>query len=152
MTPEFFESGTSVDEYLRDQRTYRSVVQALVRDADADDADAAALAGALAGFPGPANATVFTESWCGDSACNLPIVRSLFAKAGVPFRVFDRASHPGLNDWYRGRDVTHIPVVSLWSADGTEIARWVEAPKAIEPRKAAWKAEHPRMIRARSLI
>ena len=146
MTQDYFDSGSEIETYLKDVRSYRSLVRSLTKEARVDAAAAAELQKALADHPGPVIATVHTEPWCGDSACNLPILRPLFAAAGIPFRVFDEANHPELKEYYRADGEGHIPVLSLWDGQGHEIGRWVEAPAAVQPLKQQWKAEHPRLM------
>lgn len=146
MTPEYFGSGTDIETYIKEIKNYRSLVQGLAREASAKDADVEELKATLARYPGPVKASAFTESWCGDSASNLPILKSLFGKAGIAFRVFDMEHHGELKQHYHDDEVDHIPVVSLWDAGGAEIVRWIEAPAAVNPIKDAWKAKHPRMM------
>ncbi|MBN2874542.1 MAG: thioredoxin family protein [Spirochaetales bacterium] len=146
MNRTYYESGTDVEDYLRDLRTYRSFVQKLAQEATATDEGVQALVAALKPRQTPVVASIFTEPWCGDSACNLPILRSLFQQAAIPLRVFDRARHGELQKRYHDEGVDHIPVVSLWDAQGDEVARWIEAPAAIAPLKDEWKQQHPRMM------
>lgn len=146
MTKDYFETGFDIETYLQEIRNYRSLVRKLTRDAEVDDAHIKALRKALQKIPGPVLATVETESWCGDSACNLPILHRLFAGAEVPFRVFDREHHPELKELYLADGEKHIPVVSLWDGDGRELGRWIEAPADVQPMKKKWKKEHPRMM------
>lgn len=146
MNKDYFATGFNIDTYLEEVRSYRSLVRSLIKDAQVDKATGTALKSALADHPGPVLATVHTEPWCGDSACNLPILRPLFAAAEIPFRVFDQEQHPELKEYYRADGEGHIPVVSLWDGPGREIARWVEAPAAVQPLKQQWKAEHPRLM------
>jgi len=146
MTPEYYESGVEIESYLAGYRNYLSLVRGMVRDAQAAEPEVEALRSALALHPGPVRAGAHTEPWCGDWACNLPILRNLFQRAGVPFRVFDDQRQPELKQHYRAEGCTHIPVVSLWDGTGREILRWIEAPQAVEPLKEEWKAANPRLM------
>ena len=87
---------------------------------------------------------MMTEDWCGDSACNLPIIGALMDGAGIDFRVMRGSENEGLRDYYRDRGDVHIPVVSVWDREFDEIACWVEAPQTMNERKNAWKAANPR--------
>ncbi len=88
-------------------------------------------------------ASLMTEDWCGDSACNVPVLMKLFEQAEIPFYIVRGSEHTELNDFYNNSGATHIPVVSIWAEDGTELARWVEAPEAVSKLKDEWKAERP---------
>jgi hypothetical protein len=146
MTQDYFERGFDIETYLEETRSYRSLVRRLNREAEVGANHVEDLKKALSSHSGPVLATVVTESWCGDSACNLPLLRRLFAEAEVPFRVFDREHHPELKELYLAEGEKHIPVVSLWDGEGREIGRWIEAPAAVQPLKKKWKKEHPRMM------
>jgi len=146
MTQDYFESGSEIENYLRDLRSYRSLVRSLTRDAIVQSSHIEALQNALQDHPQPVTATAHTEGWCGDWACNLPILRSLFRETNVPFRVFDEEHHPELKEHYRLEGTVHIPVVSLWDGEGKEIGRWVEAPETVTPLKTEWKERNPRLM------
>lgn len=146
MTKELFERGYPADSYVKNLRNYRSLVKKWTEEAEADPADVKLLKERAAERPQPVRATVSTEDWCGDSALNLPLLNDLFTKAGIELRVFRGSEIPDLKNIYESEGVDHIPVVSLWDGDGKEIGRWVEAPQAIQPKKEAWKSEHPRFM------
>ncbi len=138
-----FEDGKNAAEYLSELKIFRALVQKLIGEAQADPGHVSDLKNALANFSQPVRATAMTEDWCGDSACNLPVLSSLFAKAGIDFVVFHGSEYPELKKYYHDMDVDHIPVISLWDGDGKEIGRFVEQPAAVAPLKDAWKAERP---------
>ena len=151
MTAPSFELGIEPDHYIESLRNYRSLVKQLRTDAAAAPIDAAVeqLRARVAGVPqAPVRATLMTEDWCGDSACNLPILAELFARAGVEFRVFRGSEHRALQSAYHARSIEHIPVCSLWDGAGAELAVWIERPAACAPRADAWKAAHPQFMRA----
>lgn len=138
-----FDQGYDMDTYVRTLRNYRSLVRGLVEEADASDEHAALLADRASAFGGPVRATVTTEDWCGDSALNLPILASLFRKAGIELRIFRGSEYEQLKRKYESEGDDHIPVLSLWDAGGEELARWIEAPVAVDAMKSEWKAERP---------
>ncbi len=142
MNQELFETGYSVDDYVRNLRNYRSVVRSLVEEVRADDGHASELA-KKSEERGGLRATMMSEDWCGDAACNLPILADLFQKAGIELRVLRGSEHEELKDRYENEGDDHIPVFSLWDAEWTEVSRWIEAPASMERKKSAWKAEHP---------
>jgi len=117
-----------------------------MNDAHARSEHVEALKAAVAGAPGLVRATVMTEDWCGDSACNIPILASLFGGAGIELRIIRGSEQQDLNDYYNKSGADHIPVISIWDGDFNEIARWMEAPAAVSVRKDAWKAERPEFM------
>ena len=141
-----FEDGKKAAEYLAELKNYRSLVRGLVDVAEADPDRVSALKTASATYSQPIRATAMTEDWCGDSACNLPVLSELFAAADIDFVVFHGSEYPELEKYYHDMDVDHIPVISLWDGDGKEIGRFVEQPKAITPLKNAWKSERPEFM------
>ncbi len=146
MNTNIFEAGFDVSSYVGSLRNYRSVVKALMNDACASPEHVEALKAAVAGVREPVRATVMTEDWCGDSACNIPILSSLFDGAGIELRIFRGSERQDLNDFYNRSGADHIPVISIWDGDFNEIARWIEAPATVSVRKDAWKAERPEFM------
>lgn len=150
MTLELFESGREPEAYVTVLRNYRSFVKSLM-GAPADHDHVAALSQAAGGWSGPVRATIMTEDWCGDSACNVPILASLFDGAGIELRILRGSEHPGLKDYYENGSshhpgTDHIPVLSIWDGDFNEVVRWVEAPAQIEEKKSGWKAGYPEFV------
>jgi len=141
-----FERGFDVESYVGALRNYRSFVRSLMAEAHALPDHIRALRAAVAGLQAPARATIMTEDWCGDSACNLPILASLFDGAGVELRIHRGSEMPPLKEFYENAGVDHIPVLSIWDGGFSEIARWVEAPAAVTVRKDAWKADRPEFM------
>jgi hypothetical protein len=144
MDAERFERGYDAGTYVANLRNYRSFVKQLMGEAVADSGHVSELSGALEQWEQPVRATMMTEDWCGDSACNVPILADLFEKAGIPYRVFRGSEESELKKMYESEGDTHIPAVSLWDGSGAEIARWIEAPQAVQGKKDQWKADHPR--------
>ena len=146
MNTKIIDAGFDVESYVGSLRNYRSAVRSLMNDAHARIEHVKALKTAIAGIPGPVRATVMTEDWCGDSACNIPILASLFSGAGIELRIIRGSEQQDLNDYYSKSGADHIPVISIWDGDFNEIARWIEAPAAVSVRKDAWKAERPEFM------
>ena len=141
-----FEKGKKASQYVAELRNYRSLVRALVEAAEADRDHVAALKAAAEKYPQPVRATAMSEDWCGDSACNMPILTKLFEGAEIEFAVFHGSEYPELEKYYNDLGVDHIPVISLWDGEGNEIGRFVEQPASITPLKDAWKAERPEFM------
>lgn len=146
MNIDIFDSALTVERYLASLRNYRSFVRSLMDEARASSEHVAVLTAAVANHAPPVRAILMTEDWCGDSACNLPILASLLEGAGIVLRVVRGSEQPALNDYYTTLGVDHIPVLSLWDGSFAEIGRWIEAPAAVTVRKDAWKAERPEFM------
>lgn len=143
MDTHIFNAGYEPESYVANLRNYRTFVKRLMGEASAEPDHVEALRGALASLGGPVRATMMTEDWCGDSACNAPVLADFFSRAGVEFRVLRGSEHTELKEGYEREGATHIPVVSLWDGSWSELVRWIEAPAVVEEKKTAWKAEHP---------
>ena len=146
LTEDYFDRGLDIPEYIEQLRNYRSLVRKLMEEAQAEPEHIEMLRKSTAEHPQPVRATAHTEDWCGDWACNVPILRSLFEEAGIPFRVLRGSENPELKKRYEREGVEHIPVVSLWNGEGEEIARWVEAPEKVSEMKSRWKKENPELM------
>jgi len=143
MDTQTFEQGYDAETYVANLRNYRTFVKRLMGEASANDDHVMALKDATEGLEVPVRATMMTEDWCGDSACNTPVLADLFSRAGIEFRVFRGSEQADLKEKYNSEGATHIPVVSLWDGSGREYVRWIEAPAAVDRKKTEWKAKHP---------
>ncbi len=143
MNTEDFQQGYDIATYVTNLRNYRSLVKRLMEKVQVNAKDIAALRDAVGGFAQPVRATMMTEDWCGDSACNVPVLAQLFEGAGIEFRVFRGSEKEDLKSMYENDGDDHIPVVSLWDGNGKELGRWIEAPQAVQEQKDTWKAAHP---------
>lgn len=141
-----FNTGIAPDAYAGELRNYRSLVRRLIDEAPTPPPLAAEFKAAVGRFEQPVRATIMTEDWCGDSACNFPLLWKLCDAAGVPLRIFRGSEHPEFKEAYERDGDDHIPAVSFWDGSGSEIARWIEAPESIDEKKAAWKAERPHFM------
>jgi hypothetical protein len=147
MTDEYFRRGMTFEEYVSQARNYRSFIKDLIGKATVRPEEIEALVQACAGRSGPVRATVNTEDWCGDWACNAAYLNALFSGAGIEMRIFRGSEHGEIKERYEQDGDDHIPAVSLWDGNGRELARWIEAPAAVSEKKDAWKADNPEFIR-----
>lgn len=143
MNTEEFQQGYDIETYVSNLRNYRSLVKRLMGKAPVKADDIAALRAAVGSYAQPVRATIMTEDWCGDSACNVPVLAQLFEGAGIELRVFRGSENEDLKAMYENDGDDHIPVVSLWDAEGKELGRWIEAPQAVQEQKETWKAANP---------
>ncbi|MFP3959001.1 MAG: thioredoxin family protein [Spirochaetaceae bacterium] len=143
MTEKIFEQGYTTETYLKNLRNYRAFVRRLTDTARASDGHVEKLERLRAMHPQPLRATMMSEDWCGDSACNLPVLADFFHRAGIELRILRGSEHPKVRQAYEREGADHIPVVSLWDGSWNELLRWIEAPQAVAEKKDAWKSEHP---------
>ncbi len=128
--------------YVQNVRNYRSLMKRLYETATPNADHVERLANA-AEQTNAAYASVQTEDWCGDAACVIPVLAPFFAAADIELVIARGSDIPEFKDYYEKDGDDHIPAVSIWSTDGTELVRWIEAPEAVGKKKDAWKAEHP---------
>ena len=145
MIQEIKEKGFEPNDYITNVRNYRSLIKKLAGEASTDDSHVDRLAEAAA-TRNVWFASLMTEDWCGDSACNVPALMKLFEQAEIPFYIVRGSDHEELNDYYNNSGATHIPVVSIWAEDETELTRWVEAPESVSKLKDEWKAGRPEFM------
>jgi len=140
---ELFAEGIEPESYTQGLRNYRKLVTDLYAEVVPDEQWATLFSSAVAAAGERTFMTVMTEDWCGDSACNVPLLTRLASGANLPFRVFRGSDFPTLKSYYNDRNVTHIPVVSIWDSQERELFRWIERPAACAAPADAWKAAHP---------
>lgn len=150
LSDDYFNNGMTMDEYLSSARNYRSFVRQLTEKAHVSDSQIQRLQ-EMQKRLGRLRVTVNTEDWCGDWACNAPILSALFKSAGVEMRIFRGSEFPLLKERYERDGDDHIPAVSIWNEEGEELLRWIEAPEAVSKKKDQWKAEHPEFTRTYAL-
>ncbi|MBT3273114.1 MAG: hypothetical protein HN368_08180 [Spirochaetales bacterium] len=141
-----YEKGTPAAEYIEDLKIYKATVRSLIGKASADSTHIQGLIKAAACHAQPVRATVMTEDWCGDSACNMPVLARLFEGADIQCTVFHGSDYPELKKYYEDSGDDHIPVISIWDGNGKEIGRWVEQPEAIASLKDGWENERPEFM------
>ena len=122
MTPERFEQGLTLPQYLEQMRMNRERFVQRMQAADGD--------GSLTRPGRTLNVLVITEDWCGDSLYHFPILARLVeGDADVELRVFLRDRNPDIMDQFlkRGRHRT-IPVFVFFDEAMNELARFIERP------------------------
>ncbi len=146
MTEEQFLAGMTVDEYVPNIRNYRSFIRDLMGEPNPDPLHVGQLTSATTDLPGPVRATFMSEDWCGDAACNLPVIAALFEQAGIELRIIRSSEDGALKEYYESDGDDHIPAVSVWDGDFVEKVRWIESPASIQVQKSAWKEERPEFM------
>lgn len=85
---------------------------------------------------------IITESWCGDSAQNLPYIAAI-AKENymINLRIILRDSNPDIMDQYLTNGTRSIPKLISFNLAGEELFRWGPRPTAAIELINQWKAE-----------
>lgn len=79
----------------------------------------------------PQHWMVLTESWCGDSAYNLPPIAAAAALSDrIDLRILPRDAHLDVMDRYLTGGARSIPKLVAFSADGEERFTWGPRPEA----------------------
>ena len=74
---------------------------------------------------------VITETWCGDSAQNLPyLVKMAALNPNIDFRIILRDSNPEIMDLYLTNGTRSIPKLVAFDTEGNELFTWGPRPKA----------------------
>lgn len=85
---------------------------------------------------------VITESWCGDSAQNLPyIAKMALLNPGIDFRIIHRDENPDIMDLYLTNGTRSIPKLIVFDLEGNELFTWGPRPKTAQELIIQWKNE-----------
>lgn len=85
---------------------------------------------------------IITESWCGDSAQNLPYIAAIARENFlINLRIILRDSNPDIMDQYLTNGTRSIPKLIAFDIAGEELFRWGPRPKAVIELINQWKAE-----------
>jgi len=143
MNNEIISAGMDPNDYIHGIRNYRSFIRELNNQIEVEQEWVDAFASELARLTNVKGATFMSEDWCGDAACNLPVLAKICDQAELELRVIRGSEQPVLNSFYEDDGTDHIPVFSIWDEESNEIIRWVEAPRGIQKKKDEWKSRHP---------
>jgi len=144
ITPDYWLTGLTLDEYVAGMKMNQSHMTRRLASVQLTSAERSA----FARYHSRMRFLVMTEDWCGDALMNLPVVaRIVEALPDADLRVFVRSTAVELNAYYAGRDVTKIPVVTLFLDEGfRELATWVERPRTADAWRTEWMAAHPDFV------
>jgi Thioredoxin len=140
VTPERFEQGLTLPQYLEQMRMNRERFVQLMQAADRD--------GSLTRPGRKLNVLVITEDWCGDGIDNLPVLaRMLEGHPHIQMRVFLRDRNPDVMEQFlkHGR-YRSIPVFAFLDEAMNEVARFTERAPVAEPRRAPRSPEWRRGV------
>jgi hypothetical protein len=85
---------------------------------------------------------IISETWCGDSAQNIPFIAKIAAEnPSIEIMIVMRDSNPDVMDLYLTNGTRSIPILVAFDESGEELFRWGprpdEAKKLFEDLKAA---------------
>ncbi len=85
---------------------------------------------------------VITESWCGDSAQNLPYIAKIASlNPKIDLRIILRDSNPDIMDLYLTNGTRSIPKLIAFDSEGNELFTWGPRPKTAQELINQWKSE-----------
>ena len=83
---------------------------------------------------------VFTETWCGDAAQNVPVLAKIAqASAHINLHVLMRDEHPALMDHFLTNGGKSIPKLAATDASGNVLYTWGPRPTAAQEMVMDWK-------------
>ncbi len=85
---------------------------------------------------------VFSETWCGDAAHNLPFIAKWAAYTGVELRIVLRDENPTLMDEFLTNGGRSIPKLVRLNEELTVLGTWGPRPSPLMQKHTEWKA-HP---------
>lgn len=101
-----------------------------------------ALQAVVATIDAPQLWMVLTETWCGDSAYNLPILAEAAAFSDhVDLRILPRDENLDIMDQYLTGGSRSIPKLVAFAEDGTELFQWGPRPAGAVQLREELKAE-----------
>lgn len=84
---------------------------------------------------------VFSETWCGDAAHNLPFLSKWADYAGVDMRIVFRDEHPELMDEFLTNGGKSIPKLVRMDENFEVLGTWGPRPTPLMEEYARWKAQ-----------
>jgi hypothetical protein len=134
ITPEFFNNGLNLQEYLDGMTKNRELFETNYSNFKLNESELAA----LAAVKGARHILVLTEDWCGDSVRYLPaLARMAEAAEHWDIRFFYRDAHPNLaGRWLKHGTQRAIPVIAFFDEEWNECGCFVERPSPVYEEEA----------------
>jgi len=103
--------------------------------------------GLIEGIKKPQTWYLITETWCGDSAQNLPVIAKIAAasKEKIDLRIILRDENPEWIDKYRTNGGKSIPKLVSFDQEGEELFSWGPRPLSAHHIMLNWK-ENPLQV------
>ncbi|GEM_PF-1389464 len=91
---------------------------------------------------------IFTESWCGDSLMNLPILAKIAeASPMVSIKYYYKSKFPELARFFEEKDLGSIPLCWVTDEKLNLIGYWIERPKSADRLILDWKQGNPEFLK-----
>lgn len=84
---------------------------------------------------------LFSETWCGDAAHNLPFIAHWAEYKGIPLRIILRDEHTDLMDQFLTNGGRSIPKLVRMGSDFTVKGTWGPRPEALQSVYLEWRAK-----------
>ena len=73
---------------------------------------------------------IITETWCGDSAQNIPYLAKMAElNSNISLKIILRDNNPEIMDLYLTNETRSIPILAAFNSDGQELFRWGPRPQ-----------------------
>ncbi len=85
---------------------------------------------------------IISETWCGDSAQNIPIIaKAIESNPNITLKLILRDSNPDIMDLYLTNGTRSIPIMVAFDHNGEELFRWGPRPHEAKQLFADLKAQ-----------
>lgn len=85
---------------------------------------------------------IISETWCGDSAQNIPIIaKAIKSNPNITLKLILRDSNPDIMDLFLTNGSRSIPILVGFDENGNELFRWGPRPKEAQKLFADLKAQ-----------
>lgn len=143
MTLERFHEGDTWETFVEQMQQNQKRIRRLYEEARIPEDVRAAFAEAVQAHGGTLYLTALAEDFCPDVVATLPLVARLVeAVPGLEWRIFVRSEHSDLRAAYAAEGITHIPTITIWTADFRPLGHLVERTDAAHAFVQAWEVEH----------
>lgn len=139
---DLFDRGLSFEDYIKKMSDLKDITEEIYSKLVINDDIKKEIRKRIEKY-GTMNVLCVTEPFCGDSACNLPIVKKIFEEENVNLRIFIRSLNSYLEEKLYSRGIKKIPVFIFYDSEFKEISIWIERPKKAYELIDKWKSEHP---------
>ncbi len=135
-----WDAGVSIETYINQSDHFQKELKERVRDVRLTPYEKEQ----LKGFEMPVRVAVLTETWCGDSLMNIPILAKIEEVcSNIMVRVFPRDQFEELNIFFIEQGFDKIPLFWFMDTKFNRIGAWMERPAAANRPIKMWMAANP---------
>lgn len=85
---------------------------------------------------------IISETWCGDSAQNIPFIAKMAeVNSNISLKIILRDANPEIMDLYLTNGTRSIPILVVYDESGKELFRWGPRPREAKKIFEDYKAE-----------